>query len=452
MSQLSRDSSILSKTSSDIRLYERVRLQSFQGLLPGAQNRIRSPGRHPHVLLEDLLKAEVVSLQLVLAIENVAKIVNQCFTSECSSGQESGKKRDETTTTEDGSLKSFQSALVQSANALDELTKLQISDNVHGENTETSQDASSAYNNSFLSPSVSYDAARQWQVRDVKDTVTAKRLSYDSRRPSTLTPSEPSWSFSMRVSELSTTPSDAPHFEADSVLGRDTDSERIENGVNIEHEVKDTIKTLRNEMEELQLKHETQFINYAAKYFDLSQDENQNMRTLLEKIMENLSPQDQNWTHHGRFDEHGMEQVFYFVLLQKTLKSCLAIIDTINMEESQMEKEVQPPKTQEKQMNGIITNNMSETRQCSSCLLNKPNSCWTNETRTLIPGNYTTLVAPEIQDDKINAAGASTSQVNGKRSNEFDEEQEHKKQKKGKSLFACFNTRWPKRRQKKSKN
>lgn len=36
---------------------------------------------------------------------------------------------------------------------------------------------------------------------------------------------------------------------------------------------------------------------------------------------------DQNWTFHSRFDEAEMEQLFYFVLLQKTLKSCLAVMN-----------------------------------------------------------------------------------------------------------------------------
>ena len=37
-----------------------------------------------------------------------------------------------------------------------------------------------------------------------------------------------------------------------------------------------------------------------------------------------------------------MEQLFYFVSLQKTLKSCLALLSTINMEEQTeyMEEEV----------------------------------------------------------------------------------------------------------------
>ena len=42
---------------------------------------------------------------------------------------------------------------------------------------------------------------------------------------------------------------------------------------------------------------------------------------------------EENWAYQGKFDEHGMEQLFYFVLLQKTLKSCLAIINTINIDE-----------------------------------------------------------------------------------------------------------------------
>ena len=36
---------------------------------------------------------------------------------------------------------------------------------------------------------------------------------------------------------------------------------------------------------------------------------------------------DHNWTFHGRLDEAEMEQLFYFVLLQKTLRSCLAVMN-----------------------------------------------------------------------------------------------------------------------------
>jgi hypothetical protein len=51
---------------------------------------------------------------------------------------------------------------------------------------------------------------------------------------------------------------------------------------------------------------------------------------------------DQNWTFHGRLDEVEMEQLFYFVLLQKTLRCCLAVMDIPILGEfdSKMEHEV----------------------------------------------------------------------------------------------------------------
>lgn len=42
---------------------------------------------------------------------------------------------------------------------------------------------------------------------------------------------------------------------------------------------------------------------------------------------------DQNWTFQARLNEGDMEQLFYFVLLQKTLKSCLVVMNSITLPE-----------------------------------------------------------------------------------------------------------------------
>lgn len=102
-----------------------MRLHSFQSLVHGSPGRQRSPGKHPRVLLEDLLKAEVLSSQLVLAIEDLVKSLQGML----NTGPENGEDYGLSSTTEDESIKSFRSALAQSANTLDELTKLQISEN-----------------------------------------------------------------------------------------------------------------------------------------------------------------------------------------------------------------------------------------------------------------------------------------------------------------------------------
>jgi hypothetical protein len=61
----------------------------------------------------------------VLAIEDLVKSLLGML----DTGQENGEDYGMSSTTEDESIKSFRSALVQSTNTLDELTKLQISEN-----------------------------------------------------------------------------------------------------------------------------------------------------------------------------------------------------------------------------------------------------------------------------------------------------------------------------------
>ena len=61
----------------------------------------------------------------MLAIEDLVKSLLGML----DTGQEDGEDYGMSSTTEDESIKSFRSALVQSANTLDELTKLQISEN-----------------------------------------------------------------------------------------------------------------------------------------------------------------------------------------------------------------------------------------------------------------------------------------------------------------------------------
>lgn len=269
----------MSKHSTEIRLYERVRLQSFQGLLPGAQNRMRSSVRFPHVLLEDLLKAEVISLQLVSAVEDVVKLVKQNFGQFGKNNRGKMKEGREQTDAKDdaGKFQRFQTALAQSANALDELTKLQISENVggcteememSGRDTTTTAKPST---NSLEIPFPDGDISKQSSI--LENSNVTKRLSYGS---GTTSLSEPSWNFSVRVSELSTTPSDAtPDTSDESLLtfGREaTECEgRKEDGLIMEEIVKDAMKTLRIEMEGLQVKHEKQFVNYAAECLDLNQ-------------------------------------------------------------------------------------------------------------------------------------------------------------------------------------
>ena len=271
------------KQSTEIHLYERVRLQSFQGLLPGAQNRMRSSVRFPHVLLEDLLKAEVISLQLVSAVEDVVKFVKQNF-GQFGNNNNRGKMKkgcEQTDATHDddaGKFQRFQTALAQSANALDELTKLQISENVGGCTEEMEMSVRDATmltkpsNNSLETPFSDGDISKQSTIPG--NSNVTKRLSYGS---GTTSLSEPSWNFSVRVSELSSTLSDAtPDISDESLLtfGREaTECERRkeDDGLNMEEIVKDAMKTLRIEMEGLQIKHEKQFVNYAAECLDLNQ-------------------------------------------------------------------------------------------------------------------------------------------------------------------------------------
>lgn len=259
----------MSKPSAEIRLYERVRLQSFQGLLPGAQNRMRSSVRFPHVLLEDLLKAEVISLQLVLAIEDVVKLVKQNFGQSPNNNRGQIKEGCEQTdvTDDDGRFQRFQTALAQSANALDELTKLQISDNVSCmEEMEMSRDTTTTKpsNSSLETPFPDGGISKQPAI--LENSNVTKRLSYGSGTTTSI--SEPSWNFSVRVSEISTTPSDAtPDISDESLLTCGTEGTEC----NIEAMVKDAMKTLRIEMEGLQIKHEKQFVNYAAECLDLNQ-------------------------------------------------------------------------------------------------------------------------------------------------------------------------------------
>lgn len=72
-----------------------------------------------------VLPYKVLSSQLVLAIEDLVKSLLGML----DTGQENGEDYGMSSTTEDESIKSFRSALVQSTNTLDELTKLQISEN-----------------------------------------------------------------------------------------------------------------------------------------------------------------------------------------------------------------------------------------------------------------------------------------------------------------------------------
>ena len=75
--------------------------------------------------LKLVLLVQVLSSQLVLAIEDLVKSLLGML----DTGQENGEDYGMSSTTEDESIRSFRSALVQSANTLDELTKLQISEN-----------------------------------------------------------------------------------------------------------------------------------------------------------------------------------------------------------------------------------------------------------------------------------------------------------------------------------
>lgn len=83
----------------------------------------------------------------------------------------------------------------------------------------------------------------------------------------------------------------------------------------------------------------------------------------------------------------------------------------------------------------------------------------TNEKCQTCAQNRITLDAPK-NDNQYNSSdsneephanGSCLSQSSGKRPHDFEDEHENKKRKKGKSLFACFSTKWP-RRNKRSKN
>lgn len=81
----------------------------------------------------------MLSSQLVLAIEDLVKSLRAML----DTGQENGEDYGMSSTTEDESIRSFRSALVQSANTLDELTKLQISENgKEGENVPNTKNSS----------------------------------------------------------------------------------------------------------------------------------------------------------------------------------------------------------------------------------------------------------------------------------------------------------------------
>ena len=89
--------------------------------------------------LKHVTLVKVLSAQLVLAIEDLGKSLRAML----DTGQENGEDYGMSSTTEDESIRSFRSALVQSANTLDELTKLQISENEkEGENAPNTKNSS----------------------------------------------------------------------------------------------------------------------------------------------------------------------------------------------------------------------------------------------------------------------------------------------------------------------
>mgnify|MGYP002803400686 CR=1 FL=1 len=429
----------LSNNSSDVRLFERVRLHSFQGLLHGSPGRMRSPGKHPRVLLEDLLKAEVLSSQLILAIEDLVRSLLGML----DTVQEDGEDYGMSSTTEDESIKSFRSALLQSANTLDELTKLQISENgkelKHAPNTPSLfvHNASMVEKNATNGDDESADHR------------LGKILSYSS---DSTTPS----SFSARASEFeSTSPSDETVGEDDMNAGE-------ENRRNCDMTVlQEAVKTLRNEIQELQAKHEGQFMTFASKFVELDQDDHPNMRQTLEKIMQKLSPQDQNWTFHGRLDEAEMEQLFYFVLLQKTLRSCSAVmnIPTLREFDRKMEHENTQPCENNNVQDGrsFIPSLNSANGLCSNCC--QPLRSDNESKEYLGRDNSTTLNIPNHDIQVYNSSDSNEepttnglSKSNLKRPHDFEDEQQHKKRKKGKNLFACFSRKWLKNNKRSKKH
>lgn len=87
-------------------------------------------------------------------------------------------------------------------------------------------------------------------------------LSYGS---DSTTPGEKSSSFSARASETtSTSPSDVTACEEDEM----SDENRTNCDMSF---LQEAVKTLRHEIQELQMKHEVQFMTFASKFIELEQ-------------------------------------------------------------------------------------------------------------------------------------------------------------------------------------
>ncbi|XP_028391606.1 uncharacterized protein LOC114516355 [Dendronephthya gigantea] len=432
---------MLSPHTSDVRLYERVRLQSFQSLLSASPaGRFRSPTRHPRVILEDLLKAEVLSTQLVLAIEDLVK----SLLSMMDSCKENGEDYGMSSTTEDESIRSFRSALVQSANTLDELTKLQISENGRDVNDPQTTENGGLFVNTA-------SVVEHHETNDGNHTINQPRFGKILSSGSDSTTPKSS-SLSARESEFSSTsPSDVTiACDEHDVSGRD------ENGNHVAF-LHEAVKTLRNEVQELQAKHEMQFITFASKFIELDEDERPSTRNILEKIMQKLSPQDQNWTFHGRLDEAEMEHLFYFVLLQKTLKSCLAVMNTPEAREFNRKPEnIRVRENRPNRRDLIPSSSNANGPVCVNCRRSLRDRDSADETdpenvkeKYQTYGESKTLLNVPKSEIQYNSSDSNEEPVlNGltksslKRPHDFEFEQQSKKRKKGKNLFSCFSTKW----------
>ena len=95
---------------------------------------------------------------------------------------------------------------------------------------------------------------------------SGKVLTYGS--DSTATPEKKSSSYSARESEFSSTsPSDVTVCEEDDMSGGEGNRRSLCDTTFL----REAVKTLRNEIQELQTKHEVQFMTFAGRFIELEQ-------------------------------------------------------------------------------------------------------------------------------------------------------------------------------------
>ncbi|XP_046850366.1 uncharacterized protein LOC124443867 [Xenia sp. Carnegie-2017] len=412
-SRISTESPTNPSQSPNVLLYERVRLQSFQSFLHG------TVGKHPRVLLEDLLKAEVLSSKLVLAIEDLVNSLLNMLDKRKHVTEDYGMS----STTEDESIRSFRSALRNSVNALEGITNLKISEEMkHTMSSKTSEH----------SLSMTQDNQELNVENYSKENHRAMKISLHSSE-STTPGNEKSSSLSTRGFN-STSSSDHTSGEHATVSGGEESR-----GLEDVSRLHDAVLKLRDEIEDLERQQEAQFIMFASKIMDTKQDHGLNVRQILEKIVQKLSPQDQNWTFQARLNEGDMEQLFYFVLLQKTLKSCLVVMNSITL-----------PELHDLNIDAETDNDKHDGKiqLCSMCergfIAKESGKCAADETLLKTSKQPFNFNSSDSNDEQQN----SSAKTSLKRPNEFDDEQKHKKRRKS-YLLSCFAGKWMRKRRSK---